>query len=219
MTKSLSLQNWERMLRYRSLWRFKMGVFSMNNVTRLDNIISFSLTSFAYPSYLDMVEQHIWLGRYGVVEYVVQRGMVGRWRRTRVVPKVRSGVSRVQTFDINIIWAKIHGQSLLYIGGLVLLFLLLRYSWCSLLVLGEMQNSGQNFIMSSLCGYQGKIFGELIDVGGTEDLQFTLHINTQLSKDLPKTWFMRRWQILCTTEVTSSITESGARGATEEGRI
>ena len=50
------------------------GVFSMNNVTRLDNIISLSLTSFAYPSYLDMVEQHIWLGRYGVVEYVVQRG-------------------------------------------------------------------------------------------------------------------------------------------------
>ena len=46
----------------------------MNNVTRLDNIISLSLTSLAYPSYLDMVEQHIWLGRYGVVEYVVQRG-------------------------------------------------------------------------------------------------------------------------------------------------
>ena len=77
LTKVLSLQNWERMLRHRGLW-FKLGVFSMNNVTRLDNIISLSLTSLAYPSYLDMVEQHIWLGRYGVVEYVVQRGMVGR---------------------------------------------------------------------------------------------------------------------------------------------
>ena len=113
------------------------------------------------------------------------------------------------------------GNHFSLLGGLVLLFLLLRYSLCSLLVLGEMQNSGENSIMSSLCRFQGKIFGELIDVGGTEELQFTLHINTQLCKDLPETWFMRRWQILCTTEATYFINyrvKSTGRPA-EEGRI